>query len=50
MPKVGKREAIVFEIAPCLKQKNLENLEDRNSAISMYSKTFQALKFIYNNS
>ena len=49
MPKVGKREAIVFEMAPCIKPKNTHKLEGF-SFRSMYIKTFQALKFIYNHS
>ena len=51
MPKVGKREAIVFlEMAPCIKPKNTHKLEGFFLLEVCTLKLFEAPKFIYNHS
>lgn len=47
-PKVGQREAIIFEVSPCLRKRNFLKFMSRNSYRSIFSRFKDSTKFVKN--
>ena len=48
-PKVGQREAIIFEVSPCLRKRNFLKFMNRKSYRSIFSRFKDSAKFVKNN-